>query len=119
MADITVAADETAATELVHDAETTLGTISRSGSGSLGPFTASWSASASFSGGVIDLITPNVIRITDCQMNYSLSFDFSFDLSSILPDFCLPQICIPIPFIGDICTPEICVDWPTISIPVS
>src|SRR5262245_1228811 len=47
-----------------------------------------------------------------------LVFSFSFDLSSILPDFCLPQICIPTPW-GDICTPKICVDWPTITIPVS
>ena len=119
MPDIVVAGDETAATELVHDAETTLGTISDSGSGSLGPFTASWSASVSFSGGAVDLIAPNIIRITDCQMNYSLGFSFSFDLSDILPDFCIPEICIPIPFLPDICTPEICVDWPTIIIPVN
>jgi hypothetical protein len=119
MPDIVVAADETAATELVHDAETTLGTMFESGSGSLGPFNANWSASASFSGGVVDLIAPNVVRIADCQMNYSLGFTFSFDLSSILPDFCIPEICIPIPFLPDICTPEICIDWPTITIPVS
>ena len=118
MPDITVAGDEAAATQLVHDAEATLGVISRSGSGSLGPFTASWSASASFSSGAVDLNPPNVIRIANCQMNYSLGFSFSFDLSSILPDFCLPQICIPTPW-GDICTPKICVDWPTITIPVS
>jgi len=118
MPDITVAGDEAAATQLVHDAETTLGVVSKSGSGSLGPFTASWSASASFSNGAVDLNPPNIIRIANCQMNYSLGFSFSFDLSSILPDFCLPQICIPTPW-GDICTPKICVDWPTITIPVS
>jgi hypothetical protein len=119
MSDLTVAVDETAATQLVHDAETAVGTISRSGSGSLGPFNAAWSVSASFSGGSIDLIAPNVIRIANCKMNYSLGLNFSFDLSSILPDFCLPQICIPIPFNGEICTPKICIDWPTINIPVS
>lgn len=118
MPDITVAGDETAATQLVHDAEATLGVIGKSGSGSLGPFTASWSASVSFSNGTVDLNPPNIIRITDCQMHYSLAFSFSFDLSSILPDFCLPQICIPTPW-GDICTPKICVNWPTITIPVS
>ena len=67
----------------------------------------------------MDLIAPNVIRIANCDLNYSLSFTFSFDLSDILPDFCLPQICVDIPFIGEVCTPRICIDWPTISIPVS
>lgn len=119
MADITVAADEVAASELLHDAQATLGVLSRSGSGSLGPFTANWSASAFLAGGTVDLIPPNVIRIADCELHYSLHFDFSFDLSSILPDFCLPQICIRIPFIGRVCTPRICIDWPTITIPVN
>jgi hypothetical protein len=119
MPDITAAADETAATNLVHAAEVMLGTQSGSGSGNLGPFTATWGASANFSNGTIDLIAPNVIRITSGQMNYSLNFSFSFDLSSILPDFCLPQVCIPIPFNGKLCTPKICVNWPTITIPVS
>lgn len=119
MPDILVAADEPAATELLHDAETALGTLSRSGSGSLGPFNANWSASAFLAGGAVDLIVPNVIRITNCELHYSLHFSFSFDLSNILPDFCLPRICIHIPFIGDICTPKICVNWPTITIPVN
>jgi hypothetical protein len=119
MPDIIAAADETAASNLIHAAETTLGTVSKSGSGNLGPFTAGWNANASFSGGMIDLIAPNVIRITNCQLNYSVGFSFSFDLSSILPDFCLPQVCIPIPFDGKLCTPKICVNWPTITIPVS
>ena len=119
MPDIIAAADETAATNLIHAAETTLGTLSKSGSGSLGPFNTSWNASASFSGGLIDLIAPNVVRITNCQFNYALGFSFSFDLSNILPDFCLPQICIPIPFDGKLCTPKICINWPTITIPIS
>lgn len=119
MPDILVAADEPAATELLHDAETALGTLSRSGSGSLGPFNANWSASAFLAGGAVDLIVPNVIRITNCELHYSLHFSFSFDLSNILPDFCLPRICIHIPFIGTVCTPKICVNWPTITIPVN
>lgn len=119
MPDIIAAADEAAATTLVHDAEASLGTLADSGSGSLGPFTASWGASASFSGGTIDLIPPDVIRIVDCQMNYSLNFSFSVDLSDFLPDFCLPQVCVPTPW-GDLCTPEVCVDWPTIGpIPIN
>lgn len=119
MPDIVVAADEVAATKLVHDGEMALGTVSESGSGSLGPFTASWNASAHLANGSIDLIAPDVIRIADCELHYSLGFTFSFDLSSILPDFCLPQICVWIPFVGTVCTPKICIDWPTISIPVS
>jgi hypothetical protein len=119
MPDILVAGDESAATELVHDAEATLGTLSRSGSGSLGPFTATWGASAFFAKGAVDLIAPNIIRIVDCELHYNLNFSFSFDLSDILPDFCLPRICIPIPFFPDICTPEICINWPTITIPVN
>jgi hypothetical protein len=119
--EFTAAADEVAATKLVSIAQGELGTQSASGSGSLGPFNASWSASASFSDGTVDLIAPNVIRIANCDLNYSLSFTLSFDLSDILPDFCLPQVCVDIPFIGRVCVPptQICIDWPTISIPVS
>jgi hypothetical protein len=119
MSDITLAADQSAATTLLHDAETALGTQFTSGGGSLGPFSASWNASASFSGGVIDLLPPNTIQITNCAFNYSVGFSLSIDLNDILPHFCLPQICISIPFIGDICTPKICIDWPTITVPVS
>ncbi|HSE15485.1 MAG TPA: hypothetical protein VLB46_00445 [Pyrinomonadaceae bacterium] len=119
MPDIVVAADESAATELLHDAEAALGTKTKSGSGSLGPFNANWSASAFLAGGTVDLITPNVIRLVNCELHYSLNFTFSFDLSNIIPDFCLPQVCIKIPFIGKICTPGFCINWPTITIPVS
>ena len=118
MPDIIAAIDEVAATTLIHDAEATLGTLSKTGSGSLGPFTASWGASASLQHGAIDLIAPNVVRVTDCELHYSVNFSFAFDLSSIIPDFCLPRICIPTPW-GDICTPRICIDWPTITIPLS
>lgn len=119
MPDIVVAADESAATELLHDAMATLGTQTRSGSGSLGPFNANWSASAFLAGGTVDLIPPNVIRLANIELHYNLNFTFSFDLSSIIPDFCLPQVCIRIPFIGRICTPTFCVNWPTITIPVN
>lgn len=119
MSDILVAADEDAVTELLHDAETTLGTLSRSGPGNLGPFTANWGASAFLAGGAADLIPPNVIRIVNCELHYSLHFSFSLNLNNILPSFCLPQICIPIPFLGRVCTPRICISWPTITIPVN
>ncbi|HEY6344857.1 MAG TPA: hypothetical protein VIY49_25450 [Bryobacteraceae bacterium] len=114
MPDIIAAADQTAATDLLHDAEVTLGTLSKSGGGSLGPFVANYSASVSFSGGTIDLNPPNVIQITDCNINYSLSLSFGLDLNDFLPDFCLPQVCI-----FGWCTPQICVTWPTVTIPIS
>lgn len=118
MADILVAADEHAASELLRDAQTTLGTRTRSGSGNLGPFNTNWSASASLGGGSVDLRPPDIIRIDDCELRFSLNFSLSFDLSSIIPNFCLPQVCIRIPFIGRVCTPQVCIDWPTVTIPV-
>jgi hypothetical protein len=118
--DIVAAADEVAATTLVHDAEATLGTITAGPtSGGFGPLTASASASASFANGTVDLIPPDVIRITDCELHYTVNLSLSVDLNDILPHFCLPQVCIPIPFDGEICTPQVCLDWPTITIPVS
>jgi hypothetical protein len=119
MSDVIAAIDEGGANDLMQDAEAALGTLSRSGSGNLGPFNASWTASATFSGGTVDLIAPNVLRLADVRMDYTVGFTFSFDLSDIIPDFCLPQICVNIPFIGRVCTPRICIDWPTITIPVS
>jgi hypothetical protein len=114
MADIIAAADQSAATTLLHDAEATLGTLSKSGGGSLGPFVANYSASVSFSGGVVNLIPPNVIEIANLNLNYSLNFSFGIDLGSFLPSFCLPQICI-----FGWCTPKICITWPTVTIPIS
>lgn len=119
MADITAAIDETAANQLLDTAIALIPPQSTSGSASLGPFVAAYSASATFTGGNVDLIAPGTIRIADLQVNWNLNFSFGFDLSTILPDFCLPQVCIPIPCVGTVCTPKICIDWPTISIPVS
>lgn len=119
MAEIIAAIDEVAATDVFHDAQTQLGTLARSGSGALGPFTAGYSATASFSGGAVDLIPTNVVRIADLQLNWSINFSFSLDLSTILPDIHIPQVCIDIPCIGEVCTPRIDIDWPTVLIPVS
>lgn len=119
MPDILAAVDETGATDLIHAAELALGTRSASGATSLGPFTVSYSVSASFSGGTIALMPPNICRITNCSMAYSLGLTLSLDLNAILPQICLPRICIPIPFDGSICTPRVCLSWPTISVPIS
>jgi hypothetical protein len=113
MPDIIAAADQTATTDLLHDAEATLGTLSKSGGGSLGPFVAGYSASVSFTGGTVNLSPPDVIQIADLNINYSLNFSFGLDLGSFLPSFCLPQIC----FFGW-CTPKICVTWPTVTVHV-
>jgi hypothetical protein len=117
--DVIAAIDETGAGDLIQDAEAAIGTLTASGSGALGPFNASWSASATFSEGTVDLIAPDVIRLADVRMDYTVNFTFSFDLSDIIPDFCLPQICVTLPWIGRVCTPRICIDWPTVTIPVS
>jgi len=114
MPDIIAAADPTATTVLLHDAETALGTITRSGGASLGPFGASYSVGATFSGGTVNLNPPNVVEIANCNLHYSVSLNFSLDLNSFLPHFCLPQICV-----FGICTPKICINWPTISVPFS
>lgn len=120
MSEILAAIDEAAASDVMHDAEAALGTLSDTGSGSLGPFTAGYSASASFSGGLIDLIPPDTIRVTDLRLDWAVNLSFSFDLSTILPDIKIPAVCVDIPCVGEVCTPEITlVDWPTITIPVS
>jgi hypothetical protein len=115
MSDIIAAVDETAANTLLHAAEAALGTPSKSGSGSLGPLGAGWSASASFAGGTVSLAAPDTVAIDNLEINYSLSLSLSIDLSFL--DFCLPQVCIPTPF-GDICTPTICFNFPTIGVTV-
>jgi hypothetical protein len=117
--EIIAALDETGATKLVHQAQAALGTLPTSGSGNLGPFSATWGASASFSGGTIDLIPNDTVRISTMQLNYNLNFSIKVDLNDFLPTFCLPRVCLKIPFDGKICTPKICISWPTITIPLS
>src|SRR3990172_2778142 len=119
MAEITVAIDEVGADHFLDPASGLIPPQVASGNGALGPFVASYSAAASFAPGNVDLIAPGTIRIEDFQLNWSLNFSFGIDLSTFLPDFCIPQVCINIPCVGKVCTPEICVDWPTISVPVS
>lgn len=119
MPDLIAAADEGAANKLVQTGQTLLGTLSDSGTDSLGPFDVGWNASTNFTGGSVDLRTPDIIRIQNMDMNFTVGFSIGIDLSDILPDFCLPRICVRIPFIGRVCTPRVCIDWPTISVPVS
>lgn len=119
MAEIIAAVDETAANKLVDTAIALVPTQSKSGSGSLGPFVASYAVSADLVSGDVDLIAPDIIRVVDLRANWHADLSIGIDLSTILPDFCLPQICVNIPCVGRVCTPRICIDWPTISVPVS
>jgi hypothetical protein len=121
MSEITAAIDEVGANSLFDAALATIGTLTKSGSGSLGPFTAGYTIHATFTNGNVDLIPPTTIRIVDLRLDWNLDLSFSFDLSSILPDFCLPQVCVDIPCVGEVCVPpvKICINWPTITIPVS
>lgn len=119
MPEIIAALDEKGANKLLDTAIAAIGPQTKTGSGTLGPFVASYSVTGTLTNGDIDLIPPDTIRIVDLRLDWSLNFSFGFDLSSILPDFCLPQVCVDIPCVGKVCTPKICIDWPTITIPVS
>jgi hypothetical protein len=119
MAEITAALDEQGANKLLDLATAAIGTQSKSGSGNLGPFLANYSIQGTLTNGDVDLIPPDTIRIVDLRLDWDLDLEFGIDLSTILPDFCLPQVCVDVPCVGKVCTPPICVDWRTISVPVS
>lgn len=116
MADVTAAVDASGLTDMLSAVENATPPLSTGGSGSLGPFTASYGATASFSGGSVALMPPNTIQVTNCTLHYSLSLSFGIDLNTVIPPLCLPQVCIPIPFDGQICTPAFCITWPVINI---
>jgi hypothetical protein len=120
MPDILVAADEIAVTKIINAAEAALGKISRPpGSDSLGPFVVGWGASASFIGGTVDLIAPDVVRLQNISMNYTLDFTFKIDLEEFFGDVYLDPICLDLGDFGEICTPKICIPWPPpISVPI-
>jgi hypothetical protein len=119
MAEINAAVDEGGANVLLGDAIQTIGTLTKSGSGSLGPFTASYNLQGHFTNGAVDLIAPGTVRIDHLRFNWHVDLSFQIDLNSVLPHFCLPQVCVDIPCVGRVCTPRICLSWPTITIPVS
>jgi hypothetical protein len=119
MAEIIAAVDEGGANVLLNDAIQTIGTLTKSGSGGLGPFTASYSRQGQFASGAVDLIAPTTVRIDHLHFDWHIDLSFKIDLNSFLPHFCLPQVCIDIPCVGTVCTPKICLSWPTITVPVS
>jgi hypothetical protein len=118
MAEIIAAIDETAANTLIDSAIALIPPQTASGSGNLGPFVASYNVSATLVNGDIDLIAPDIIRVANLRVNWSATLGIGIDLSTILPDFCLPRVCVNIPCVGRVCTPRICIDWPTIGVSV-
>lgn len=119
MPDLTTAIDETAANVVVPKALATQTLPAQAGSSGIGPFGVAWTANAFLSGGTVDLIPPptNVIRVDNCRLNYTVGLTISLDLSFL--NFCLPRVCVRIPFIGRVCSPKICITFPTIQVPVS
>lgn len=119
MAEITAALDEGGANKLLQAVVAAIGTQAKSGSGTLGPFVAGYTVQGTLSSGSVDLIPPDTIRLVDLRLDWHIDLSFGIDLGTILPEFCLPQVCIDIPCVGTVCTPKICIDWPTITVPVS
>lgn len=118
MAEITAALDEVGANKLLDAVIAAIGTQTKSGSDSLGPFTVGYTVSGTLTNGNVDLIPPDIIRIADLRLDWNINLSFVIDLAAILPKFCLPQVCINIPCVGRVCTPEICIPWPKIPVNV-
>jgi hypothetical protein len=118
-ADATIAISEGGANKLMQDA-LTLAHLSKSDSGTWGPFTVGYSVSIAASGGTIELVDNpvEVIRLHDLDIKGSVGVSFDFDLANILPQVCIPpvQVCVNLPIIGTVCTPQFCVPWPHIHV---
>ncbi|HYH78249.1 MAG TPA: hypothetical protein VEX86_00580 [Longimicrobium sp.] len=119
MPEIIAAMDEPAVSDIMAVAVAQAGTLGNGGSTSFGPFTASYGASATFSGGSVKLFTPNVVQIANLTLNYTVSFNLSFDLSSIIPNFYFPGVKVKIFKKWFVIIPAFTIDWPTVTIPVS
>jgi hypothetical protein len=118
---MTAALDQTGATRLLAWAEGRHPEIALNGSRALGPFVAAYGAWATFAGGTVTLSPPKNIRLADATVRFRLTLDITLDVSRLIPDFCLPQACADVPFVGRVCIPPkpICIDWPSVTIPVS
>jgi hypothetical protein len=75
MAEITAALDEKGANKLLDTVIAAIPPQSKSGSGNLGPFLASYSITGTLTNGDVDLIPPDTIRIADLQLDWSLSLN--------------------------------------------
>jgi hypothetical protein len=118
MPDITTAIDEKGANDAFNWAIAAIPQQSSNGSKSLGPFGVSYAATATFQGGAIDLVPPDIIGVMRMRMNWKLQLVLSIDLNKVLPQICFPQFCIKI-WKWKICTPAWCLSWPSVSVPLS
>lgn len=114
MADIIAAIDEVGAQSVLAAAEL-VAIPPKSDSATAGPFTVAYKVAIAFSGGTVDLIPPDTVRLANLRM------DFDLDLNVVIdpPEVCLPQPCVNLPCIGEVCLPRICIDPPALpAIPV-
>lgn len=97
MSEITLAASAKSFQALFTVVEANF-SISKSGSGSFGPFTASYSVDVNLSGGTLQLNNNNTFELSDVDVDFS-TLDFNLCLD--LPGFCIPSFCIvPNPWNG-------------------
>ncbi len=113
MPDLIMAVDQTTLNSVIAAEEKDLQLGPATKTGNFGPFFVSASASAKIPHGTLSLFPPNIFRLNNFELDYSLSLSFGIDLNKILPRLCIPSVCV-----FGFCTPEICTDWPTISVTV-
>jgi hypothetical protein len=118
MAEIVAALDEVGANKLLQDAIAAFNPSPDSGTDSLDVFQVDWTVSVSLSGGSVDLIPSDTIRIEDLHLDFSVDLTFHLNLNDI-GEICIPESVSWAPW-GFIYTPEVCFDLPNITFdPVS
>jgi hypothetical protein len=121
MAEMTAALDQTGATRLVAWAESQYPEVNANGTRPLGPLSVDYTVRATFEGGTVTLSPPRNLRLAGAVTRFQVRLSITLDVSRLIPDFCLPQVCVNIPLIGRVCVPptRVCIDWPSVTIPVS
>lgn len=67
--------------------------------------------------GEFDLIDAgDIIRLREWDIHTDISVGWEFDLSDILPDFCVPEVCVDLGWLGELCVGGWCIPWPEISV---
>lgn len=126
MGEITVAADEVAATELLHDAQAKQGWTTVSSSQYLGPYGVNSTTNALFTDGNVDLTPPNLIGLENGKLHYNVHLSFIFDLNKVLDPIIITFPVIdftikigPFKIHIHIEIPPIIIYWPSVTIPVN
>lgn len=89
--------------------------LSGSTSGSASGF--SYSVAWEFFPGQFELVDANdIIRLREWDVHTDISLGWEYDLSELLPDFCVGGGCVDLGWFGEVCLPEICIDWPEIDV---